>query len=108
VLQGQGQGAIVYMPEHAPDGKPFMWFGCEKFPTSKLWVGAAARPEGPWELHSMGEMPKVEPEHSKLRYCIYPHLWASSPARGQILISWTDDGTMGGKVFAGVFTFAIV
>jgi hypothetical protein len=85
-----------------------MWFGCEKFLTSKLWIGASANPEGPWELHDMGEMPKAEPEHSKLRYCIYPHLWGSSPGRGEVLISWTDDGTMGGKVFMGQFNFATV
>jgi hypothetical protein len=106
VLQGQGQGAIVYMPDYAPEGKPYMWFGCEKFPTSKMWVGAAPRPEGPWELHDMGEMPRVEPEHSRLRYCIYPHIWGSSPGRGKMLISWTDNGTMGGKVFMGYFNFA--
>lgn len=107
ILAGQGQGAIVYLPEHAPEGKPYMWFGNEKFPTSKLWVGAAARPEGPWEVHCIGEMPQVDgPAQSKLRYCIYPHLWGSSPGKGEILISWTDDGTMGGKVFMGVFAFA--
>lgn len=106
VLHGQGQGAIVYLPDYAPEGMPYMWFGCEKFPTSKLWVGSAARPEGPWEVHDMGEMPRAERTQSKLRYCIYPHIWGSSPERGEMLISWTDDGTMGGKVFMGRFNFA--
>ncbi|KAF2256887.1 hypothetical protein BU26DRAFT_513639 [Trematosphaeria pertusa] len=108
VLHGQGQGAIVYLPEHGPRGRPYVWFGCEKFMTSKLWVGAAARPEGPWELHSVGEMPKINGAQSKTRYCIYPHLWGSKPGRGEMLISWSDDGTMGGKVAVGVFTFAVV
>ncbi|PSN65232.1 hypothetical protein BS50DRAFT_575287 [Corynespora cassiicola Philippines] len=106
ILHGQGQGAIVYMPEYAPEGKPFMWFGCEKFPTSKLWIGAAERPEGPWELHTVGDMPKILGDQSKTRYCIYPHIWGGSPDRGEILISWSDDGVMGGKVGMAVFPFA--
>jgi hypothetical protein len=106
VLHGQGQGAIVYMPKHGPEGKPYVWFGCGKFPTSELWVGAAERPEGPWEVHSVGEMPKINEEQSKTRYCIYPHLWGSTPEIGQMLISWSDDGTMGGKVASGEFIFA--
>lgn len=106
VLHGQGQGAIVYLPEHGPEGKPYVWFGCEKFMTSQLWVGAAERPEGPWELHGVGEMPKINGDQSKTRYCIYPHLWGSAPGRGEMLISWSDDGTMGGKVAVGIFTFA--
>lgn len=107
VLHGQGQGAIVYMPEYGPEGKPYVWFGCGKFPTSELWVGAAEAPEGPWEVYSLGEMPKVNGEQSKTRYCIYPHLWGSIPERGEMLISWSDDGTMGGKVASGLFTFTM-
>ncbi|KAF2730932.1 hypothetical protein EJ04DRAFT_499601 [Polyplosphaeria fusca] len=106
VLHGQGQGAIVYMPDHGPRGKPYVWFGCEKFPTSKLWIGAAERPQGPWEVHAVCEMPMINGEQSKTRYCIYPHLWGSEPGQGEMLISWSDDGTMGGKVAAGMFSFA--
>ncbi|CAI6332269.1 unnamed protein product [Periconia digitata] len=107
VLAGQGQGAIAFIPDHAPHGKPFLWIGCEKFPTSQLCIGVAARPEGPWEVHKVGEMPKFTAD-AKTRYCIYPHIWGSDLANGKILITWSDDGTMGGKVIAGIFTFAVV
>ncbi|PVI05192.1 hypothetical protein DM02DRAFT_610790 [Periconia macrospinosa] len=106
VLAGQGQGAIVYIPEHAPHGKPYLWIGCEKFPTSQFCMGVAARPEGPWEVHRLGEMPKFTKE-AKTRYCIYPHIWGSEPEKGRILITWSDDGTMGGKVVAAMFEFHI-
>ncbi|KAJ4302669.1 hypothetical protein N0V90_001558 [Kalmusia sp. IMI 367209] len=106
VLCGQGQGAIFYVPEFAPQGKPYLWIGCEKFPTSQLCMGAAPRPEGPWETHKLGEMPKIT-ENAKTRYCIYPHLWGSDLSGGRILITWSDDGTMGGKVAAAIFTFAL-
>lgn len=106
VLCGQGQGAIVHVPDFAPSGKEYLWFGCEKFMTSKLYVGAAPRPEGPWEIHSLGEMPKLN-EHAKTRYCIYPHIWGSNLEKGKILITWSDDGMMGGQIAAGMFDFAM-
>ncbi|OAG05378.1 uncharacterized protein CC84DRAFT_1163936 [Paraphaeosphaeria sporulosa] len=106
VLCGQGQGAIIHLPDFSPLGKEYLWFGCEKFMTSKLYVGAAPRPEGPWEVHSLGEMPKIT-EQAKTRYCIYPHIWGSDLSEGKILITWSDDGTMGGKVAAGIFEFAM-
>lgn len=74
--------------------------------TSQLCVGAASKPEGPWEVHKLGEMPKIT-EQAKTRYCIYPHLWGSDLSKGEILITWSDDGTMGGKVAAAMFTFAL-
>lgn len=107
VLAGQGQGAISYIPDHAPRGKPYLWIGCEKFPTSQLCMGVAARPEGPWDVHRIGEMPKFTRD-AKTRYCIYPHIWGSDLRNGKILITWSDDGTMGGKVIAGIFTFDVV
>jgi hypothetical protein len=106
VLCGQGQGAIIYAPEFAPHGKEYLWIGCDKFMTSKLYMGAAPRPEGPWDIHSLGEMPKIT-EHAKTRYCIYPHFWGSDLSVGKILITWSDDGTLGGKVAAGMFNFAV-
>jgi hypothetical protein len=51
-------------------------------------------------------MPKIT-EQAKTRYCIYPHLWGSDLSKGEILITWSDDGTMGGKVAAAMFTFAL-
>lgn len=106
VLAGQGQGAIVYVPNFAPQNKPYLWIGCEKFLTSQLCLGVAAKPEGPWDVHKLGEMPKIT-EHAKTRYCIYPHLWGGCPEDGKLPISWSDDGTMGGKVALGTFSFAI-
>ncbi|KAF2123030.1 hypothetical protein BDV96DRAFT_13843 [Lophiotrema nucula] len=68
VLHGQGQGAIIFVPEH---------------------------------------MPKIGGEESDgKRYTIYPHLWGSNLRKGEVLLSWSDDATMGGKVVAGLFTFA--
>lgn len=106
VLAGQGQGAIVYAPDFAPQEQPYLWVGCEKFMTSQLCLGVAPRPEGPWDVYKLGELPKIT-EHTRTRYCVYPHLWGSDLKDGKLLISWSDDGTMGGKVVIGLFTFAM-
>jgi hypothetical protein len=37
-------------------------------------------------------------KNSGHRYCLYPHFWGSKLAEGQLLISWSDDAQMGGKV----------
>jgi hypothetical protein len=55
----------------------------------------------------VGEMPRVDGEGSKTRYCIYPHVWGSETGKGRMLISWSDDGTMGGKVVMGRFDFKV-
>ncbi|KAF1948438.1 hypothetical protein CC80DRAFT_498212 [Byssothecium circinans] len=106
VLSGQGQGAILHLPGFAPRGREYVWFGCEKFPTSRLCVGVAERPEGPWDVRVLGELPGVG-EKVGTRYCVYPHVWGSRLGRGEVLISWSDDGRMGGFVAAAVFRFEV-
>ncbi|KAH7123552.1 hypothetical protein B0J11DRAFT_487764 [Dendryphion nanum] len=110
VLAGQGQGSILYIPDFAPKGRPYLWVGCDKFLSSRLFVGAAPRPEGPWDVHDLGEMPKINGDQSKTRYCIFAHEWSIRGEEGggiRVLVSWSDDGTMGGKVGIGWFTFAV-
>lgn len=105
VLGTMSQGAIVYDPDHGPEGKPFLWFGVNKFMASRCYVGAAEKIEGPWDVHDMDELPKVLGDKSVHRYCLYPHMWASDMARGEVTMSWSDDGQFGGKVAMGRFYF---
>ncbi|ORY18146.1 hypothetical protein BCR34DRAFT_660404 [Clohesyomyces aquaticus] len=102
ILAGQGQGALLYLPDFAPEGKPYVWVGCSKFLTGRVWVGVAERPEGKWEVVDVGELPRGEGGN---RYCVYPHVWGSRLERGEVMVSWSDDGTMGGKVLVGVLRF---
>lgn len=98
----------MYLPDHGPAGKPYVWVGVNKWMDSKMWCAAASKPEGPYDIQFLMETPKVMGSKSQHRYCIYPHPWAYDLARGELLVSWSDDGQMGGKVAAAKLRFEMV
>lgn len=102
----QGHGKMFKVGENGPEGKPYMWIGVDKWMSSKLYLGVAPAPEGPWEIQDVGEVPKILGDKSKTRYCLYVHEWGSNFAQGELLISWSDDGQMGGLVVAGKLKLA--
>lgn len=103
-LDIQAQGAVIKCPELAPEGKPYMWFGVNKFMAGHMYVGVAPKPEGPWEIEDGGELPK-DPGHDGPRYALYPHEKSSNTNNGTMLVSWSDGGQMGGKVVMAKFHF---
>ncbi|KAF2230463.1 hypothetical protein EV356DRAFT_508993 [Viridothelium virens] len=104
----QAQGAIIKCPELAPEGKPYMWFGVNKFMASHLYVGCAPVVTGPWDVQDLGEIPKDPDWESGPRYALYPNPQASNMAVGEMLCTWSDGGQMGGKVLAARFWFDAV
>lgn len=101
VLGDQAQGAIFKLPYNggfAPFKKPYMWLGVNKWLDSKMWLGCAEHIEGPWDIQLLGMAPELMGKNSGHRYCLYPHIWGSKLNEGELLISWSDDGVMGGKV----------
>lgn len=101
VCSGQGHGMIFKIGEHGPKGKPYMSIGVDKWMSNKLYLGVSSAPEGPWEMQDVGELPKFLGDKSNHRYCLYVHEWGSDFSQGELLISWSDDGQMGGLVVAG-------
>lgn len=101
VLAGIGQGMIFKVgDEHGPKGKPYMCIGVDKFMSNGLHLGVAEKPEGPWEIRNVAQIPKFLHHNSNTRYCLYMHGWGSDLSQGELLISWSDDGQMGGLVIA--------
>ena len=101
VLGDQAQGALLKLPYDsgfAPVKKPYLWLGVNKWLDSKMWLACAEKISGPWDIQFLGMAPEVMGKNSGHRYCLYPHLWGSNLAEGKLLISWSDDGVMGGKV----------
>jgi uncharacterized Zn finger protein (UPF0148 family) len=101
VLGDQAQGSLLKLPYNsgfAPFKKPYMWLGCNRWLDSKMWIAVAERVEGPYSFEFLGMAPEVMGKNSGHRYCLYPHLWGSNLPQGELLISWSDDGVMGGKV----------
>lgn len=107
VLSGIGHGMIFRIGEKGPPGKPYMCIGVDKFLSNKLCIGCAERPEGPWDLKDVGEVPRWMGEKSRTRYCLYMHEWGSDLERGELLVSWSDDGQMGGLVVAARLKLAM-
>jgi hypothetical protein len=101
VMSGIGHGMIFKAKDHGPKGKPYMCIGVDKFLSSHLYLGAAEKPEGPWDIKDVGEVPKFLGDKSKTRYCLYMHDWGSDLGQGELLVSWSDDGQMGGLVVSG-------
>ena len=101
VLGDQAQGSLFKLPYNsgfAPFKKPYMWLGVNKWMDSKMWIACAEKIEGPWQYEFLGMAPLIMGENSGHRYCLYPHFWGSNLAEGKLLISWSDDAQMGGKV----------
>ncbi|KAB8416413.1 hypothetical protein FH972_024932 [Carpinus fangiana] len=101
-LNVMGHASLLYLPDHGPRGRPFVCIGCDKFLSSKIFVACAERMEGPWRSAVLCDAPKAK-AFTNHRYCIYPHVWASNLANGEMVISWSDDGSMGARCIMGRF-----
>ncbi|TAQ86257.1 hypothetical protein B7494_g5409 [Chlorociboria aeruginascens] len=107
VLGDQAQGAILYAPAHGPEGKPWIWMGVDKWMSNKLHIAASENPQGPWDIQDVGEIPDTLGK-SGHRYCLYPHTWGGDAGKGEWLVSWSDDGQMGGCVCAAKLSFVML
>ena len=104
----QAQGAIIKYPEFAPEGKPYLWFGVNKFMANHLYVACAPAVTGPWDVQDIGEIPDDPDGKSGPRYALYPSPRASSLDRGEMICTWSDAGQMGGKVLVARFWFDMI
>ncbi|KAI9660367.1 MAG: hypothetical protein M1821_009717 [Bathelium mastoideum] len=104
----QAQGAIIKCPDLAPEGKPYLWFGVNKFMANHLYVACAAAVTGPWDVQDLGEIPDDPDGKSGPRYALYPNPRASRLEKGEMICTWSDGGQMGGKVLAARFWFDLM
>lgn len=82
------QGGIVRCSLFDAD-KPFLFIGVNRYVDSKIQLGVAEKLEGPWEIQTVGVATGIEKKDG-FRYCIYPHLWASDPRRGELMVTWSE------------------
>lgn len=109
VLDDQMHGTMFKCPDEkfAPEGRPYIWFGVNKWLDNKLWIACAEKPEGPWDKQFLGELPRFLGDNSGNRYCLYPHPWFGNLENGEMLLSWTDNGILGGIVCLGMYKFEV-
>ncbi|KAG4025632.1 hypothetical protein MFRU_053g00010 [Monilinia fructicola] len=105
VIPVQAQGAIIKVPELAPKGRPYLWFGNNKFPANKIYIACAPKLEGPWEEWEGPEIPTFG--GGGLRYTLYPHERNCQPGKGEMRISWSDDKQLGGMVIQAMLRFVV-
>ena len=107
IMGAQAQGSIIKEPLLGPQGRPYLWFGVNKFCASRLYIACAPQLAGPWEEWEGPELP-ANIGGGGLRYCLYPHERSCKPAEGEMLISWSDNANnMGGMVVQAMFKFAM-
>ena len=107
VIEGMQQGAIVRSKLFGEE-KPFLFVGTSKWADSKVFMGASAKLEGPWEIEPVCEVDGINEPKSKGKwmYCIYPHLWASDEEKAELVVTWSEQcpgGVVAGRLkLAGV------
>ncbi|KAM0798070.1 hypothetical protein BDR22DRAFT_891591 [Usnea florida] len=91
VISGMQQGAIVRSTLFG-ESKPFLFVGTSKWADSKVFMGASAQLQGPWDLEPVCEVDgiKVPKSEGKWMYCIYPHLWASEEKKAELMVTWSE------------------
>jgi hypothetical protein len=91
-------------------GRESVWkwafIGCTCFADSKVMMGRAKNPQGPWELHFVEGFKSyrhIDAPQGYL-YCFYPHPWAFDGKKGDLMISWSEGG-LSGNVIADLLRF---
>jgi Domain of unknown function (DUF4185) len=91
-------------------GRDSVWewafIGCNCFADSKVMMGRAMDPQGPWQIHFVEGFKAyrhVDASQDYL-YCFYPHPWAFDGKKGDLMISWSEGG-LNGSVIADLLRF---
>lgn len=88
----------------------FIFIGNNARGDSKVQIGRATQPWGPWEVLKLDdvELYALNGREDKgvmdFRYCVYPHPWARGGGERDLVVSWSEGGMTGG-VLAGIVRF---
>ena len=63
--------------------------GVNKQADSMVQVGAAAEVQGPFDLTAVCKAAGTD-DDEKLKYCIYPHLFASNVPKRELVVTWSE------------------
>ena len=93
------QGAILRSKLFGPS-RPYIFVGVSKYGDSKIRVGSAPTPQGPWDVRAVAQAKGIN--YTKgFTYCIYPHEWAIQDGTCSLLVSWSEQfpgGVVAGKL----------
>jgi hypothetical protein len=103
IMSGYVQGGVFkskfFHPSHNVN---YLFVGCNNFGDSKIFMGWASSPQGPWEFTHIADATDIGgPEGYK--YAIYPHPWAFEESDGELMVTWSEHWP--GGVVAAKLTF---
>ncbi|KAK0126296.1 hypothetical protein ONS95_007907 [Cadophora gregata] len=89
------------------EGQPYTWafIGCNARGDSKVQMGRAMSPEGPWEVRetTASLYCLTDPPPNPYQYCVYPHPWADKTEEtGDLTISWSEGGLTGAVLMSKI------
>ncbi|KAI9861383.1 MAG: hypothetical protein M1813_005280 [Trichoglossum hirsutum] len=90
IMSGYAQGGVfkskLFHPSHNAN---YFFVGCNNFADSKIIMGWAGTPQGPWEFTHIADAVDVGgPEGYK--YTMYPHPWAFEESQGELMVTWSE------------------
>ena len=88
LMPGMQQGAVFKSRLFGKE-RPWVVIGCTCWRDSQIMMGAAACPEGPWELTAIATATGIIEWHLP-RYCMYPHTWLFDEDKGELAVSWSE------------------
>ncbi|KAG8533746.1 uncharacterized protein KY384_001487 [Bacidia gigantensis] len=68
---------------------PYLFVGVSKYGDSKIRVGRAKAPEGPWDIYVVGTAKGINYPNDYM-YCIFPHPWAFADKDGKLMVTWSE------------------
>jgi hypothetical protein len=90
IMPGFTQGNIfrsnLFHPSHNAN---YLFIGCNNYGDSKIIMGWASKPEGPWQFRHIADAVGIGgPEGYK--YAMYAHPWAFNEANGELMVTWSE------------------
>ena len=82
------QGAI-FRSEMFGKGREYVVVGVSKWADSKIRIGFAEKPEGPWDIREAAVAKGINYPDDYM-YCIYPHTWAVEDDDASLMITWSE------------------
>ncbi|KAL9127533.1 MAG: hypothetical protein Q9217_003601 [Psora testacea] len=82
------QGA-VFRSDLFGKGREYVLVGVSQWADSKIRLGVAEKPEGPWDIRGIA-LAKGINYPNEYMYCIYPHDWAVEDDDTSLMVTWSE------------------
>ncbi|KAH0559281.1 hypothetical protein GP486_004205 [Trichoglossum hirsutum] len=90
IMSGYAQGGVFKSRLFHPSRNAnYLFVGCNNFADSKIIMGWASTPQGPWEFTHIADAVDVGGPKG-YKYTMYPHTWAFEESQGELMVTWSE------------------